>query len=331
MPTETVEKKDSKFNLDIKKIMKSGNIGLIIAIFAIVLVFSILNTNYFTSRNLINILTSASLTGLICVGESLLLIGGYMDLSPGSTAAFAGVAAALLMKAGYSAPITVLIVILVGALVGCCNAFFITQLKINAFITTLALQSILRGFAFIISNGEGVLITNSAFLKIGTFRIFGVPFLTFPIFFMLLIFIVFGITLKKTRFGREIYVVGGNPTAARLSGISLKKTTYILFIIMGVLAAVGGMILVARMNTGQPQACSGLEFDGITAAILGGVALSGGIGSISGAFIGLLILQCFNNGLIMLNVQSFWQNVAKGTLLLLALSFDYLRSRRRVK
>ncbi|WP_312641142.1 ABC transporter permease [Hydrogenoanaerobacterium sp.] len=329
MPTQTIEKENSKFTLGLKRMMKSENIGLIIAFFAIVLVFSILNPNYFSDRNMVNILTSASLTGLICVGESMLLIGGYMDLSPGSTAAFAGVAAALLLQAGIPAPITILLIILMGVFIGCCNAFFITQLKISAFIATLALQSIVRGFAFIISNGEGVLITNSMFLKMGTLKIFGVRFLTFPIFFMLLIFVVFGIVLKKTRFGREIYIVGGNPTAARLAGISTKKTTYKLFVNMSVLASVGGMILAARMNTGQPQACTNLEFDGITAAILGGVAMSGGFGSIFGAFIGLFILQGFNNGLIMLNVQSFWQNVAKGALLLLALSFDYLRSRKR--
>lgn len=330
MPTQTIEK-ESKFTLGLKRVMKSESIGLIIALFAIILVFSILNPNYFSDRNLVNILTSASLTGLICVGESMLLIGGYMDLSPGSTAAFAGVAAALLLQAGVSAPVTLVLIILLGVFIGSCNAFFITQLKVSAFIATLALQSIVRGFAFIISNGEGVLITNPLFLKMGTFKLFNSRFLTFPIFFMLLVFLVFGILLKKTRFGREIYVVGGNPTAARLAGISTKKTTYKLFINMSVLASVGGMILAARMNTGQPQACVNLEFDGITAAILGGIAMSGGFGSIFGAFIGLFILQGFNNGLIMLNVQSFWQNVAKGALLLLALSFDYLRSRSRIK
>lgn len=331
MLTDINKKRSSILSLKLKQMTKSDSIGLIIALFAIMLFFSTMNKNYFTDRNLINILTSASLTGLICVGEAMLLIGGYMDLSPGATAAFAGVAGATLMKAGFSAPVTILIVISVGVLIGCCNAFFITQLKINAFIATLGMQSIIRGFAFIISNGEGVLITNSFFLKMGTFRIFGSRFLTFPTFLMLLVFIVFSIVLKKTRFGREIYIVGGNPTAARLSGISIKKTTYKLFIIMSVLASIGGMVLAARMNTGQPQACVGLEFDGITAAILGGIALSGGIGSIFGAFIGLFILQGFNNGLIMLNVQSFWQNVAKGVLLLLALSFDYLRSRKRTK
>jgi len=315
----------------LEKIVKADSFGLVIALFVIIGFFSSLNPNYFSDRNFVNILTAASLTGLICVGESMLIIGGYLDLSAGSMAAFAGIASSLLMRAGTSAPVTILTVILVGVLVGCVNAFFITQLRINAFITTLAMQSILRGFAYIISNGEGVLITNQAFLRLGTYRFFGLRYLSLPIVFMLLVFLIFGIVMNKMRFGREVYVVGGNSAAARLAGISTKATAYKLFIIMGVLASAGGMILAARMNTGQPQACIGLEFDGITAAILGGVALSGGIGSIFSSFIGLFILQCFNNGLVMLNVQQFWQNVAKGSLLLVALSFDYLRSRKKIK
>lgn len=323
----------TKSGFDVKKfgksILKSDNISLVFAFIAMVIIFASLNKNYFTDRNLISVLTSASLTGLICVGQAMLLIGNHMDLSVGSSAAFAGVLAALLMQQGIPAGVTVLIVMAVGALTGSCIAFFVTKLKMSSFIATVAMQSIMRGFAFILSNGEGVLITNSTFLKIGSYKIFGSRFLTFPIFFMILIFVVFAIILKRTRFGREIYIVGGNPTAARLAGISIKKTTFLLFINMNVLAAVGGMILAARMNTGQPQACVGLEFDGITAAILGGVSNQGGVGSIFGAFLGLAILQGFNNGLIMLNVQSFWQNVAKGALLLLALTFDYLRAQKR--
>ncbi|MEM1484144.1 ABC transporter permease [Oscillospiraceae bacterium PP1C4] len=324
-----VQEKKFDYKQFLRRILKSENISLIIAFLVMIMLFSSMNKNYFTDRNLISVLTSASLTGLICVGEAMLLIGNHMDLSVGSSAAFSGVLSAILMSKGMPAGMTILSVVTMGALIGCIIAFCVTQLKMSSFIATVAVQSIMRGFAFIISNGEGVLITNSTFLKIGSYKIFGSRFLTFPIFFMLLVFVVFGIIMKRTRMGREIYIVGGNPTAARLAGISIKKKTYMLFINMNILAAVGGMILAARMNTGQPQACVGLEFDGITAAILGGVSNQGGIGSIFGAFLGLAILQGFNNGLIMLNVQSFWQNVAKGALLLLALTFDFIRSQKR--
>ena len=331
MEQSTAKRRGFNFKQTLKNILRSESISLVLAFVVIVAVFSILNKNYFTSRNLISVLTSASLTGLITVGEALLLIGNHMDLSVGSTAAFSGVMAALLLQQGLPAGVTILTVVAAGEVLGAVIAFCVTQLKMSSFIATVAMQSIMRGFAFIISNGEGVLITNSTFLKMGNFKFFGLSFLTFPIFFMLLVFVLFGIILKRTRFGREIYIVGGNPVAARLAGISIKFTTYMLFIIMNVLTAIGGMILAARMNTGQPQACVGLEFDGITAAILGGVSNQGGVGSIFGAFLGLAILQGFNNGLIMLNVQSFWQNVAKGALLLLALTFDYIRQKNRQK
>ncbi len=316
-------------NKGIRKVFKSDNLGIFVALVGVIVLFSMINKNYFTTGNLVNILTAASLTGLIAVGESLLLIAGYMDLSAGSLAAFAGVSAAIMMRAGMPVSVTIPVVLILGALIGCVNAFFITQLKIDAFIVTMALQCIVRGFAYIISNGEGILITDSFFLKLGTYKFFGIKVISFPIILMVLVFIVFYIMLSKMQAGREIYFLGGNQAAARLAGISLKKTTYKLYILMGVLASAGGMVLAARMNTGQPQACVNLEFDAITAAVLGGIAMSGGYGTLSGTFLGLLLLQCFNNGLILINVPSFWQSVAKGALLLLALSFDYFRSRKR--
>ena len=311
------------------RLVHSEVFGLLIALIAMVVLFSSINPNYFTVRNLRTVLTGASLIGLVCVGESLLLIGGYMDLSPGSTAAFAGIISAMLLKAGWPFLTVMLAIVLLGAFIGAFNAFFITKLKINAFIATLATQSIVRGFCYILSGGESLLITNPSFLKMGTLNVIGdIPF---PIFFMVTVFVIFYIVMTRTRFGRNVYTVGGNPVAARLTGISTTRVTFSLFIIMGVLAAVGGAILAARMNTGQPQACIGLEFDGITAAILGGVAMSGGVGMLTGSFVGMLILQGFSTGLTIVNVQSFWQYVAKGGLMLLALSFDYLRSQQRRK
>lgn len=327
METNTSAVKIGKPNL-IRRIFSSDRFGLFIALIFIIAMFSLINKNYFSAKNLLNVLMSGSLSGLVCIGESLLLIGGLMDLSPGSIAAFSGVMAAMLLAAGLPFWLVILMVVLFGVVVGCFNAFFVTQLKINAFIVTLATQSIVRGFCYIISNkGESTLIRDKTFLSMGTTDLFGI--IPFPIFFMVLMFIVFYIVLTKTRFGRNVYTVGGNPIAARLVGISTKKTTYMLFIIMGVLGALGGAILAARMNTGQPQACQGLEFSGITAAILGGIAMSGGKGSLAGSFIGLLILQSFNTGLTVINVQSFWQYVANGSLLLVALSFDFLRSRKK--
>ena len=310
----------------LKKFFRGDNLGLFFALIAVIVVFSAINPNYFTIRNLRNVFTAGSLSGLICVGEAMLLIGGLLDLSPGATAAFSGVVAAILLALGVHVVFVIIIILLIGVFVGAANAFFSTHMKISPFIVTLASQQIIRGFCYIISDGESILISNPFFLSLGTADVLGIPF---PILFMILVFVIFYIVLTRTRFGRNVYTVGGNPVAARLAGISTKATAYALFINMSVLASLGGAILASRMNTGQPQACVGLEFDGITAAILGGVAMSGGKGSLLGAFIGLLILQGFNTGLTIVNVQSFWQYVAKGALLLLALSFDYFRSKRR--
>ena len=220
-------------NKGIRKVFKSDNLGIFVALVGVIVLFSMINKNYFTTGNLVNILTAASLTGLIAVGESLLLIAGYMDLSAGSLAAFAGVSAAIMMRAGMPVSVTIPVVLILGALIGCVNAFFITQLKIDAFIVTMALQCIVRGFAYIISNGEGILITDSFFLKLGTYKFFGIKVISFPIILMVLVFIVFYIMLSKMQAGREIYFLGGNQAAARLAGISLKKTTRNSFFLSG--------------------------------------------------------------------------------------------------
>lgn len=332
--------KHNSIALGAKRVVKNENFTLMVAFAAIILIFSLINNNFFSLVTFKNILTFGSLVGLIAVGETLLLISGNMDLSPGSVVALAGVVAALLLQAGVSMIIVIPIVLVLGAIIGLGNAFFVNELKISPFIVTLAAQSIYRGIAQILTNGKTISITNPSFIKLGK-PIIQIQeagllkdimnFFSYPILIMIAAFIIFSIVLKKTRFGREIYIAGGNPNAARLAGISVKKTTYKLFMIMGILGALGGMILSARMQSGMPSAGEGLEFEGTTAAILGGVAMSGGFGSMSGVILGLFILQGFNSGLVMINVQTFWQSVARGILLILALSADFFRSKQREK
>ena len=307
---------------------KSDKIGLIIAFVVMVAIFQALNHNYVTADNAINILISMSIMGLVAIGETYLMIGGVIDLSPGSVAAFSGVLAALLLKLGWPTAIVIIAVIAVGSLVGVINAFFLNKLKLGFFITTLGTMSIFRGLAYIICGGKAIFITNQNFIGIGILRIFGIPL---PAIIFLILMIVFGFILGNTRFGRSIFMMGGNPTAAFLAGINQERLKTILFMLSSSLAAFGGTILASRMNSGQPMASVGLEFDAITGAVLGGVAMSGGIGSISGCLIGLFIMQGFNNGLQILNVQSFWQQVCKGLLLFAALTFDYLRKVQREK
>ena len=319
----------SSFMTKFKKSDFMDKITLIIALIVMVVLFSILNPNYWSMQNLTNILTALSLMGFVAIAETYLIIGNQIDLSAGSIAAFSSVLAAYLVKSGFNPIVALLFVILAGCCVGALNAAAINHLKLQPFIATLASMSIVRGFAYILCNGRAIGISNADFNKLGSYRIF--DFLPLPVLILILAFIIFAYILSRTYFGRSIYVLGGNAYAAKLAGLNPVKIVYKLYILSGALAALAGVLLAARMNSGQPSSANGLEFDAVTAAVLGGAAFTGGTGTILGTVIGMLILQSFNTGLLMMGVQTFWQQVAKGLLLVVALAFDYLRKRSKAK
>lgn len=326
MSMQTNEVKQDKWSI-IKQYIGSEKIGLMIALVVMVIIFSYLSPHYFTAKNLMNILVASSLVGLAAIGQSYLVIGGQIDLSPGAVAGFSGVLAAILLQNGFGTVPTLLIVVVAGILIGFINSLIVNTLKIAPFIATLATMQAIRGLAYIICNGKPIYIQDKTYLSIGKDRILGVPI---PVIILILAFIVFIILLSKSRFGRNLYIVGGNPVAARLAGINAKRVISKAFMITSGLSALGGAILASRMNSGQPSSSMGLEMSAVTAVVLGGIAFTGGIGSLGGTVIGVLILQGFNNGLLIMNVPQFWQYVASGLLLVAALSFDYLRSRKRV-
>lgn len=324
-----MEKKGTGIAARLKKSDMADRLSLIIALIIMIIFFSLQNRHYFTTQNLINILVTCSLMGFIAIGETYLIIANQIDLSAGSVAAFSGVLVAVLVGMGMNPLLALLVTVIAGGLIGALNATGINYLNLQPFIATLASMSIIRGFAYIICDGKAVPISNIDFINLGSKPLIGR--ITFPVILLLLAFIILGIVLKKTYFGRSIYVLGGNPYAARLAGLNPKAIIYKLHILSGVMAALAGALLAARMNSGQPSACDGLEFDGVTAAVLGGCAFTGGVGTILGTFIGMLVLQAFNTGLIMLNVQIFWQNVAQGALLVVALAFDFYRKKAAAK
>lgn len=311
----------------IKKTNFADNITLIGAMIVLIIMFGALNSNYITLSNLFNILIACSLTGFVAIGETNLIIAGQNDLSAGSLAACAGVLAAVLTKMGVPTFLSIVISVLMGCLVGAVNATLITFLDLQPFIATLATMSIMRGFAYILCGGKAVAISNKAFIQLGIKRIGGI--FPVPVIILLIVYFVFGIILSKTFFGRSIYVLGSNTYAARLAGLNPRKIIFKLHIIESALAAFAGILLAARMNSGQPSACNGLEFDAITAAVLGGTAFTGGVGTIFGTFLGMLVLQGFKTGLNMVGVQTFWQQVAQGVLLIAALSIDFYRKKNR--
>ncbi len=301
---------------------------LLLAIVFVFILFTSLNKNFLTMTNIVNILIAASLVGMVAIGHTYLIIAMQNDLSPGSLAALSGVTVALLLKAGLPIPLAILITICVGIVVGIFNAWMVNKIQIEAFIATLVSQMIVRGAAYIICDGKPVSISDQHFNKLGSVRFIGIPF---AVWMMIICMLIFGFILSKTKFGRSVYAIGGNKQAARLAGLDPQRIILTSFIMMGILTSMGGIVFAARMNAGQPAANINLEFDAITAVVLGGTSFAGGVGDMSGTFIGIILIQAFNTGLTMVNVSSFWQYVARGALLLFALTSDYIRKQRREK
>ena len=301
---------------------------LLCAIIAVFILFTALNKNFLSFQNIVNILVAASLVGMVAIGHTYLIIAGQNDLSPGSLAAFSGTMAALLVSLGVPFFAAVLITIVFAILIGLFNAFMVNKIHLEAFIATLVTQSIVRGAAYIICDGKPVAISDKMFLTLAKARFLNIPL---SVWIMLVCILIFGIILSKTKFGRSVYAIGGNQDAARLAGLNPQRIITISYVMMGILCAIGGIIFAARMNSGQPAANVNLEFDAITAVILGGVSFVGGVGDMFGTFLGIILIQSFNTGLIMVEVPTFWHYVARGGLLLFALTSDYVRKQKREK
>jgi ribose/xylose/arabinose/galactoside ABC-type transport system permease subunit len=291
----------------------------------VVAVFFIMNHNYLSGDNIRGIMNNMSLSGTLGVGMAFLLMGGGIDLAAGAEGCFGAVLVALLMKTGMPWPVAMLLGLMYGAAAGALNAFLINGLNFMGFIATIAMSSVYNGFALVLTNNQNVAISNQAFWRVGSYALFGV----FPMAFVILIGLiaVYGFILAKTRFGRCILLCGGNRMAARLAGVSPKKVTTILYMNCGALATLAGSVLAARMHNASPTAVATGALDAITAAVLGGVSFMGGGGSIGGLLIGLILLNTFNNGLIVVQLPSYWQIVSQGALLIIALCVDFFNER----
>lgn len=274
--------------------------------------------------NWLNIFTAVAVTGIIAAPATLLLIAGQFDLSVGSGTAICGVIMAYTVtELGWAEPVAVLLVVLAGLGIGIINGFFVTVVGVNALITTLGMLAVLRGLGKVISDGQTIIL--NGFDGIGTSRpFFNIPT---PVLILLGIVAVFWFVMRYTVYGRSMYAIGANPVAARLTGIRSKRMIFTGFVLSGLCVALAGLILVSQLGASSPIAATGLELSVVTAVILGGASLAGGRGTILGTALGLLIIGVLNNGLILLNVDPFWQEVAQGTLLIAAVSFDQLRIR----
>jgi ribose transport system permease protein len=296
--------------------------GLLVVLVALIAFFWVKSPYFATENNIINVLTAIAVTGIIAVPGTMLVIAGQVDLSVGSGAALCGVIMASVAQ-GQPIWVGVLAALAVGIVVGLINGLLVTVVGVNSLITTLGMLSALRGLTQVRANGGTITLVN--FGALGTGR----PFLNIPVPVLLLvgIIVIAILVMRYTVFGRSVYATGSNPVASRLVGIRGNRVIVIAFVASGLAFALSGLVLDSQLSAASPEAATGLELTVITAIVLGGASLSGGRGTIQGTLVGLLIIGVLNDGLTLLNVNSFYQEVASGVLLIIAVSFDQLRRR----
>lgn len=300
--------------------------GLIAIFLLLFIALAVLIPDFLTGRNMVGLLLSITLIGSLATTMMLVLALGEVDLSVASTVAFAGVVAAVVTSSTGSVFIGVIGGIVAGGAVGAFNGLVIAKFGINSLIATLAAMEFVRGLAYITSGGDAVMITVAGFFDLGSASFLG---LTLPVWTMLACFVIFGVVLNMTAFGRNVLATGGNSEAAALAGVNVRRLKIIVFGLQGVVAGVVGVLLASRMGLGDPNTSMGLELAVISACVLGGVALSGGVATITGVVVGVLIMGCVQNAMGLLNVPTFYQYLVRGGILLLAVMFDRWKQTRR--
>ena len=282
--------------------------------------------NFFGRFNMmVNLPLSVSMIGMVSCTMLFCLASGHFDLSIGSVVACAGVLAAVVMNKTGSIAVGIAAGVLAGGLVGLVNGFVIAKFKINALITTLATMEIVRGLAYDISGGTAVSIRQEKFFRLGQSMPLGIPT---PVWITIACFIVFGFLLNKTTFGRNTLAIGGNEEASRLAGIAVDRVKIIIFVAQGLMAGFAGVVLASRLTSGQPMTSQGFELAVISACVLGGVSLTGGVGSILFVICGVLIMGTVQDAMSLLNIRSFHQYEVRGLVLLGAVLFDRFKQRR---
>lgn len=278
--------------------------------------------NFLSPGNIEGLLLAVATTGMVSSTMLFCLASGNFDLSVGSVVACSGVIAAVVINKSGSVAAGIAAGLVAGVIIGWLNGVIVAKGKINALITTLASMQIVRGLAYIVSGGKSVGIDRESFFVLGNTAFLHLPA---PVWFCLICFVVFGILLHCTTFGRYTLAIGGNEQAARLTGIPVDRTKIIIFTMQGLVAAFAGIVLAARMTSGQPKTSEGFELEVISACVLGGVSLAGGVGTMGFVIAGVLIMGIVQNVMNLLNVDYFYQYVARGLILLGAVAFDRLK------
>lgn len=310
------------------RLARNKNFALCIILIAIIVFFQIISDyTYLSVVNIRSILNSTVIVALLAIGAGYVIISGQVDLSAGYIGTFSGMLIAhLIVYARWPWLLAFLVTLVAAMAVGTANASLVNKLKFPSFIATLATGTITNGLALLVSDGKTINVSRDTapfFISIGTNRMFD-GLIPTSVIIAIVALIIYGVVLSKTRFGRKIFLVGGNPTAAKLAGLKPEKVSYALFINNAALGCIAGCLVASRVMAGSIAGTTAQNFSGITAAILGGVSFGGGSGSIGGIALGLLIISSFNNGLTVMRLGNQWVQIASGLLLIIALTIDFL-------
>lgn len=287
--------------------------------------FSIASPHFLKVDNLITVALQTAIIAIIAIGQTYVIITGGIDLSVGSIVAISGIVTSDALVKGIPLPLAILLGLLVGVVCGLLNGVIISKLDIPPFITTLGMMGIARGVALVITEGIPISGLPSAFGVLGGGKLFNL--IPYPIIIMIIIGIIMAFVLSKTTLGRYTYAIGSNKEAAHLSGINVKRTTIWVYVICGLMSGIAGILLSSRLISAQPTAGTGYELDAIAAVVIGGASLMGGVGTITGTLIGAFIMGVLRNGLNLLNVSPFWQQIAIGIVIIGAVYLDKIRRR----
>ena len=292
------------------------------ALFIVILlavIMGFLSPVFFTVNNIMNVLRQVCVATIVACGFSMILGLGDIDLSVGSTMGLTGIVMAMLMVRGVPVVLAILAGVVLGVLIGVVNAFFITRFGLVAFIVTMATQQVIRGSCYLITGMLPITNLPESFVVIGQGYVGAIPI---PVFIMILMVAVSWILINRTKFGRYLLAMGGNPQAALVSGINIVKVRYQAFMLSGAIASIAGLMLTSRAASAQPSAGLNMEMDAIAASVIGGTAMNGGKVNMIGAFFGALLVGVVNNGLNLMGVDSNWQTVSKGILIIIAVVLD---------
>ena len=309
-----------------KKLLHRREAGIFFALVGLVILISCFQPNFINPGNLFLVSRQIALTAIIALGVLFVILTGGIDLSVGSNVGLSGFLCGLAMAAGLHPLLAIVVGLFTGAIVGAVNGAIVAFVGVTPFIVTLGMLGVARGAVLVIKHGDSVREISKGFIAFGNGSVFGI---SVPVIVLAIIAIESYLILGRSIFGRRVFAIGGNERAAALSGINTRLVKFMTYVLSGLFSAITGILFVARFQSAQADAGKGMELDAIAAAVIGGTSLMGGEGSVAGVLLGAIIMGVIRNGLVLMQVSSYWQELIIGTIIVLAAILDVIRSRKR--